>query len=46
MIIMTEFLSARRVIEGAVTARAFPTAVVEVGDATRPLGRAPSSRST
>ena len=40
------FLSAARVIEDAVRARAFPAAVIEVGDATQPLWQQAFGRLT
>jgi CubicO group peptidase (beta-lactamase class C family) len=40
------FTTARGVLEHAIAARAFPAAVVEVGDATRPLWREPLGRLT
>jgi CubicO group peptidase (beta-lactamase class C family) len=43
---VTEFRSAVRVIEDAVRARAFPAAVIEVGDATQPLWQQAFGRLT
>ena len=41
-----EFRRARRVLDEAIAARAFPAAVAEVGDATTPLWSAPVGRLT
>lgn len=40
------FDEARRILEAAIAARAFPAAVIEVGDATRPLWRQAFGRFT
>ena len=43
---MNEFAGARDLLQTAVAAKAFPAAVVEVGDATAPLWREPFGRLT